>query len=261
MGRLIILRWIDELTCEIWSPDWIPTFLGDSDTTGALTLLGDKDNDNVCSVDTKCRMLSVQLDKPVFRVSGPTTTLRYIYLIYFPLACSHMESRPHIKLFFSSCLSQWACVPTKWSNSSTYLPGQHFRFFSPTNCFKLEPLNLQTIRKVHKLRNILHYIFTLSKRIKCPSVTLWFGLVWFGDMRRLQWIGRTAERPSVPEPALPPRPALETRMRKRAGKILSDPAYPGNQLLDLLPSFRTLSAITSRHGSSFFPQAIFPMDN
>ncbi len=75
------------------------------------------------------------------------------------------------------------------------------------------------------------------------------------DIRRLQRTVRTAERIiGVHLPSL--QDLYYSRVKKRAGNIITDPSHPGHDLFALLPSgrrYRSLCTRTSRHKNSFFP--------
>ncbi len=55
-----------------------------------------------------------------------------------------------------------------------------------------------------------------------------------------------------------------SRVKKRAGNIITDPSHPGHDLFALLPSgrrYRSLCTRTSRHKNCFFPYAISSLNN
>ncbi len=83
------------------------------------------------------------------------------------------------------------------------------------------------------------------------------------DIRRLQRTVRTAERIiGVHLPSL--QDLYYSRVKKRAGNIITDPSHPGHDLFALLPSgrrYRSLCTRTSRHKNSFFPYAISSLNN
>ncbi len=91
--------------------------------------------------------------------------------------------------------------------------------------------------------------------VLCSSITVWFGSASKSDIRRLQRTVRTAERIiGVHLPSL--QDLYYSRVKKRAGNIITDPSHPGHNLFALLPSgrrYRSLCTRTSRHKNSFFP--------
>ncbi len=83
------------------------------------------------------------------------------------------------------------------------------------------------------------------------------------DIRDWQRTVRTAERIiGVHLPSL--QDLYYSRVKKRAGNIITDPSHPGHDLFALLPSgrrYRSLCTRTSRHKNSFFPYAISSLNN
>ncbi|KAI4889299.1 hypothetical protein NFI96_011095 [Prochilodus magdalenae] len=99
----------------------------------------------------------------------------------------------------------------------------------------------------------------LHSDLRVHSHSLHNYLVWFLHLtRKNQTPALTAERiigcnlPSLQQ-------IYTSRVRKRAGKITSDPSHPGHLLFQTLPSGRRLRSIktsTTRHANSFFPRAV-----
>ncbi len=91
--------------------------------------------------------------------------------------------------------------------------------------------------------------------VLCSSITVWFGSASKSDIRRLQQTVRTAERIiGVHLPSL--QDLYYSRVKKRAGNIITDPSHPGHDLFALLPSgrrYKSLCTRTSRHKNIFFP--------
>ncbi len=85
--------------------------------------------------------------------------------------------------------------------------------------------------------------------VLCSSITVWFGSASKSDIRRVQWTVRTAERIiGVYLPSL--QDLYCSRVKKRAGNIITDPSHPGHNLFALLPSgkrYRSLCTRTSRY--------------
>ncbi len=73
--------------------------------------------------------------------------------------------------------------------------------------------------------------------VLCSSITVWFGSASKSDIRRMQRTVRTAERIiGVHLPSL--QDLYYSRVKKRAGNIITDPSHPGHDLFALLPSGR-----------------------
>jgi len=63
----------------------------------------------------------------------------------------------------------------------------------------------------------------------CSSITVWFGSASKSDIRRLQRIVRTAEKIlGVHLPSL--QDSYNSRMKKWADNIITDPSHPGHNL-------------------------------
>ena len=105
---------------------------------------------------------------------------------------------------------------------------------------------------------LIQFYSAVIESVLSTSITVWFGSATKSDIRRLQRTVRTAERIiGAPLPTL--QDLYSSRVRKRAGKIITDSTHPGHPLFELLPSgrrHRSLATRTSRHRNSFFPQAI-----
>ncbi len=86
--------------------------------------------------------------------------------------------------------------------------------------------------------------------VLCSSITVWFGSASKSDIRRLQRTVRTAERIiGVHLPSLQDLYNSNSRVKKWAGNIFTDPSHPGHNLFALLPSgrcYRSLCTRTSR---------------
>ncbi len=91
--------------------------------------------------------------------------------------------------------------------------------------------------------------------VLCSSLTVWFVSASKSDTRRLQMTVRTTERIiGVHLPSL--QDSYNSREKKWAGNIITDPSHPGHNLFALLPSGRhyiSLCTRTSRHKNSFPP--------
>ncbi len=99
-----------------------------------------------------------------------------------------------------------------------------------------------------------------SAIILCSSITVWFGSASKSDIRRLQWTVRAAERIiGVHLPSL--QDLYNSKVKKWAGNIITDPSHPGHNLFGLLPSgrhYRSLCTRTRRHNNSFSPCHLQP---
>ncbi len=103
--------------------------------------------------------------------------------------------------------------------------------------------------------HMTQFYSAVIESVLCFSITVWFGSASKSDIRRLQRTVRTAERIiGVHLPSL--QDLYYSRVKKRAGNIITDPSHPGHDLFALLPSgrrYRSLCTRTSRHKNSFFP--------
>ncbi len=103
--------------------------------------------------------------------------------------------------------------------------------------------------------HMTQFYSAVIESVLCSSITVWFGSASKSDIRRLQRTVRTAERIiGVHLPSL--QDLFYSRVKKRAGNIITDPSHPGHDLFALLPSgrrYRSLCTRTSRHKKQFFP--------
>ncbi len=111
--------------------------------------------------------------------------------------------------------------------------------------------------------HMTQFYSAVIESVLCSSITVWFGSASKSDIRRLQRTVRTAERIiGVHLPSL--QDLYYSRVKKRAGNIITDPSHPGHDLFALLPSgrrYRSLCTRTSRHKNSFFPYAISSLNH
>ena len=122
---------------------------------------------------------------------------------------------------------------------------------------------LRQLRKFNLPRELLIIFYTaIIQSVLTASITVWFGSATRQDRDRLQRTIRSAERiigtdlPSIQD-------LYRSRVRKRAGKISSDPSHPGHYLFRLLPSgrrYRALYTKTTRYKNSSFPRAVALMN-
>ncbi len=81
--------------------------------------------------------------------------------------------------------------------------------------------------------------------VLCSSITVWFGSASKSDIRRLQQTVRTAERIiGVHLPSL--QDLYNSRVKKWAGSIITDPSHPGHNLFALHPSGRRYRSLCTR---------------
>ena len=113
------------------------------------------------------------------------------------------------------------------------------------------------LRQLRKL-NVSHPVLTkfyraTTESILSSSISVWFGSVSALAKNRLQRIVRTAEK-LTGQRQLSVSELYDARVRKRAGRIFSDPSHPGNGLFKKLPSgrrFRAIKTKTTCHLNSF----------
>ncbi|KAI7814255.1 hypothetical protein IRJ41_010952 [Triplophysa rosa] len=118
---------------------------------------------------------------------------------------------------------------------------------------------LRQLRKFNLPQELLTQFYSVViESVLCTSITVWYGSATKSDLRRLQRTVRSAEKIiGAPLPTL--QDLYDSRVKNRARKIIIDSTHPAHKLFDLLPSgrrFRAPNTRTSRHRSSFFPQAI-----
>ncbi|KAI5627212.1 gastrula zinc finger protein XlCGF28.1-like [Silurus asotus] len=118
---------------------------------------------------------------------------------------------------------------------------------------------LRRLRKAHLPPPILTVFYRGTiKSILSSCITAWFGNCTVLDRKTLQRIVRTAEK--IIEISLPSIMDISpTRCIRKAHSIVDDHTQPSHTYFTLLPSgkrFRSIRAITTRLGNSFFPQAI-----
>ncbi len=115
------------------------------------------------------------------------------------------------------------------------------------------------LRQLKKLNlppaHMTQFYSAVIESVLCSSITVWFGSASESDIRRLQRTVRTADRIiGVHLPSL--QDLYNSRVKKRAANIITNPSHPGHNLFTLFPSsrhYRSLCTRTSRHKNSFFP--------
>ncbi len=81
--------------------------------------------------------------------------------------------------------------------------------------------------------HMTQFYSAVIESVLCSSITVWFGSASKSDIRRLQRTVRTAERIiGVHLPSL--QDLYYSRVKKRAGNIITDPSHPGHDLFALL---------------------------
>ncbi|KAI4887070.1 hypothetical protein NFI96_002264, partial [Prochilodus magdalenae] len=100
---------------------------------------------------------------------------------------------------------------------------------------------LRQLKKFHLPQTLMIQFYTaIIESILTASITIWFGSSTSQERTKLQRIIRTAER--IIGCKLPSLQQIYTsRVRKRAGKITSDPSHPGHLLFQTLPSAKNLA--------------------
>ncbi len=100
----------------------------------------------------------------------------------------------------------------------------------------------------------------IIESVLCSSITVWFGSASKSDIRRLQRIVKAAERIiGVHLPSL--QDLYNSKVKKWAGNIITDPSHPGHNLFGLLASgrhYRSLCTRTRRHSNRFSPCHLQP---
>ncbi len=118
------------------------------------------------------------------------------------------------------------------------------------------------LRQLKKLNlppaHMTQFYSAVIESVLCSSITVWFGSASKSDIRRMQRTVRTADRIiGVHLPSL--QDLYNSRVKKRAANIITNPSHPRHNLFTLFPSsrhYRSLCTRTSRHKNSFFPHAI-----
>jgi len=89
---------------------------------------------------------------------------------------------------------------------------------------------------------LLTQFSAVIKSVLCTSITVWFGSASKSDIRRLQRIVRTAKRIiSMHLPNL--QDLYNSRVKKRAGNIITDTSHPGHNLFALQADVTDLCAL------------------
>ncbi len=108
--------------------------------------------------------------------------------------------------------------------------------------------------------HMTQFYSAVIESVLCSSI--WFGSASKSDIRRLLRTVRAEERIiGVHTPSL--RDLYNSRVKKWAGNIITDPFHPGHNLFALLPlgrRYRSLSTRTSKH-KNISPHAIFSLNS
>ncbi len=165
----------------------------------------------------------------------------------------------------------WTALWLQWSLSGSWEPPPSPRTWKwdthIDSIVKKDQQRLFFLRQLKKFNlpqaHMTQFYSAVIESVLCSSITVWFGSASKSDIRRLQRTVRTAERIiGVHLPCL--QDLYYSRVKKRAGNIITDPSHPGHNLFALLPSgrrYRSLCTRTSRHKSSFPPHAISSLNN
>ncbi len=93
--------------------------------------------------------------------------------------------------------------------------------------------------------HMTQFYSAVIESVLCSSITVWFGSTSKSDIRRLQRTVRTADRIiGVHLPSL--QDLYNSRVKKRARNIITDPSHPGHNLFALLPSGRHYRSLCTR---------------
>ncbi len=99
--------------------------------------------------------------------------------------------------------------------------------------YLLRQLKMFNLPQAH----MTQFYSAVIESVLCSSISVWFGSASKSDTRRLQRAVSTAER--IIGVLLPNLQDLYySRVKKRAGNIITDPSHPGHDLSALLPSGR-----------------------
>ncbi len=136
----------------------------------------------------------------------------------------------------------WTALWLQWSHSGSWEPPS-LRTWSGTLTLtvKRAQQRMYFLRQLKKLDlphdHMTQFYSAVIKSVLCSSITVWFGSASKSDIRRLQRTIWTAERIiGVHLPSL--QDLYNSRVKKWAGNIITDPSHPGHNLFALLPSGR-----------------------
>ncbi len=125
----------------------------------------------------------------------------------------------------------------QWSHSGSWEPPS-LRTWSgtltSTPSWKRPSRDCTFLRQLKKFNlpqaHMTQFYSAVIESVLCSSITVWFGSASKSDIRRLQRTVRTAERIiGVHLPSL--QDLYYSRVKKRAGNIITDPSHPGHDLL------------------------------
>ncbi|XP_059828790.1 uncharacterized protein LOC132395778 [Hypanus sabinus] len=135
--------------------------------------------------------------------------------------------------------------------------------------------SLNSSNLINKAQQHLYFLLSIKKADLCPKIlmdfyrctiesilinciSVWYGNCPVSDCKALQQVVKTAQRINGTQ-----LPTIENIYHKRclgrAKSILKDVSHPNHGLFTLLPfdrHYRSLCSRTSRHGRSFFPEAV-----
>ncbi|XDV31566.1 hypothetical protein PO909_002557, partial [Leuciscus waleckii] len=124
------------------------------------------------------------------------------------------------------------CVPTR-----TYLTYNNDKPWFTAKIKQLRQAKEDGYRSGDKTAQMTQFYSAVIESVLCTSITVWFGSACKSDIRRLQRTVRTAEK--IIGMHLPNLQDLyNARVKKRAGKIITDPSHPCHNLFAFLPSGR-----------------------
>ncbi|KAK1784416.1 hypothetical protein P4O66_001745 [Electrophorus voltai] len=123
--------------------------------------------------------------------------------------------------------------------------------------------HLRRLRDFRLPSKVLRNFYTCTiESILTGNITVWFGNSTKQDRQALQRVVHLAER--ITHMELPDLQSIYYKQRQtKARRIVKDPTHPNNRLFSLLRSgkrFRSLMTKTERLKRSFFPQAIWTLN-
>ncbi|KAK1796922.1 hypothetical protein P4O66_000887 [Electrophorus voltai] len=123
--------------------------------------------------------------------------------------------------------------------------------------------HLRRLRDFRLPSKVLRNFYTCTiESILTGNITVWFGNSTKQDRQVLEWVVHSAEH--ITRTELPDLQTIyDKRCQTKARRIVKDPTHPNNRLFSLLKSgkhFRSLKIKTERLKRSFFPQAIWALN-
>ncbi len=140
----------------------------------------------------------------------------------------------------------WTTLWMQWSHSGSWEPtiSQDLKWDTHIDSIvKKAQQRMYFLRQLKKFNlpqaHMTQFYSAVIESVLCSSITVWFGSASKSDIRRLQRTVRTAERIiGVHLPSL--QDLYYSRVKKRAGNIITDPSHPGHDLFCASPFRQTL---------------------